>query len=861
MMKINRKNFWRWFLIVYLLIFSPIIWIQWIWKGAEDGRERWIVSSAINLLFGIVLGFMLLFRKRISLFLAKLYFFVNALVSFRILLFGSISIYKIFSAVINFAWFCHVSLSASFNSAYRFFSKANGSKKIKLLVLTAIVTGSFPSADAMTIENLPQQSDYGERLRQANRQAERNDQIYGGASISHPTAQIYAQGNFINRMNGYFGPQGVNVFNDRELNRSVQYDQSQRDLRIKNLTQNLENQIQKIGDRQNDILQKAIDPTTKEFATLDKGTLHQVSRQLNSLAKETEKLEASMPQTFNRPYRENISVPYVERPELIQRAETANRVGDFYLHGGTNFSGITGIKRSLYSSAGEFSDAARQIERNEDKMRDQMIGNIAMGGVALVAAIATAGTAAPLAAQIATGTGIAGGTASLGNTIRNHVILNEKGYEGLRSASEQKSQLGVQSFGYLTTAVSIGASLSQFTKTISNAHSIVDGVHRDGFAALNSGEKIYAGYQYVNAAVSLGDAAGLNTAALGDEGNIILKSAMAGSNLAFTASGTATSFRTKTSDSLKMMASSHEPEIRSLAKIPSSEHPLTTAHSIASDALTIAESFPNARKFIQENSIGISGTLELLKMLERMDETRFQKEKNDQFNLRSDQLLNRFNHSIVKETLDPDGLAEKRFGNEALSEMGESLFLGKSQSKSDFSSQLVEDFRSSVFSAMVSERNQKTPALELSSMRFDPFKSYASDTGRTSISMMNTAPIDPKEVSGRTMLALYSLPENRQAESEREKLLLDFTQSRSNDFRIVQISGDDSRTLNSVHRLISKFSLEPSAISQLYPELSVSENSYKKMADQRGIVNVSFNREPQISYIFEPGKGWREAKP
>jgi len=209
---------------------------------------------------------------------------------------------------------------------------------------------------------------YAQELRLENQRKERNYSFVGKENSSFHAAQIHAQGNFLNRMSGYFSPQGVNIHDPYALKSQLIKDQAQRNFGLTQLTASLQGKIAGILEEENKIKQELITPSG-EIATYDRSTILNKAEKLKELGDKTRKLEFYIGQEFKNHLRNKMIPPYLERADQFSLSKQADQTVHFYLKGAnSNFSGVSTLKSLLYNSASQFGEIAREIGKKEDEL-------------------------------------------------------------------------------------------------------------------------------------------------------------------------------------------------------------------------------------------------------------------------------------------------------------------------------------------------------------------------------------------------------------------------------------------------------------------------------------------------------------
>lgn len=463
---------------------------------------------------------------------------------------------------------------------------------------------------------------YALELRMENQRKERNYSTYGRESLSTTSddftrldhvhgrqerqsrgssfyaSQIHAQGNFINRMNGYFAPQGVNIHDHYALKSQLIKDQARRNFGLAQLTGSLQEKIATILEEENKITRELVTPNG-EIATYDRSTILNKAEKLKQLGDKTQNLESYIGREFKNHLRNKMIPPYLEKADQFFLSKQADQAVHFYLKGANlNFLGISNLKSSLYNSAVQFGEIAREIGKKEDQMQDQFVQNYVLGSFVLattiLTAIPTGGAALPMAAKVALGASITGQTVSLGETLRSHIVLNQKGLEGFHSEGEAKSKLGLGAFQYLTQTISGVAQIYQTGKDFSSL-----------WGEMNNPQKFYSFQQVLSHLNHLTEIGGIKEKVLGENSNHLLNLTMQGADFGWGFSSVPATLQIMKQAKAHGFTRSQEikdfVEEQKLQPIHFQDQKFSQLLDRFGDSIAFFSSFPKGKEFLNEN--------------------------------------------------------------------------------------------------------------------------------------------------------------------------------------------------------------------------------------------------------------------
>ncbi|OGR81388.1 MAG: hypothetical protein A3I11_07580 [Elusimicrobia bacterium RIFCSPLOWO2_02_FULL_39_32] len=438
---------------------------------------------------------------------------------------------------------------------------------------------------------------YAQELRLENQRKERNYSFVGKENSSFHAAQIHAQGNFLNRMSGYFSPQGVNIHDPYALKSQLIKDQAQRNFGLTQLTASLQGKIAGILEEENKIKQELITPSG-EIATYDRSTILNKAEKLKELGDKTRKLEFYIGQEFKNHLRNKMIPPYLERADQFSLSKQADQTVHFYLKGAnSNFSGVSTLKSLLYNSASQFGEIAREIGKKEDELQNQFLQSYVLGSFTLAATILTAiptgGATLPMAAKVGLGAAMTGQTVSLGETLRSQLVLNQKGLEGFHSEEELKAKIGLGAFQILTQTISGVSQLYQTGKEFSAL-----------FGEMSNGQKLYSFQQVLSHLNRLAEIGGLKEKALGENSNQLLNLSLQGADLLWGFSSTPSTLQSMKQAKVRNLSAQKIKDYvdeQRLNPIHYRDQIFSKGVERFGDSIALFNSFPKGREFLNQN--------------------------------------------------------------------------------------------------------------------------------------------------------------------------------------------------------------------------------------------------------------------
>ena len=284
----------------------------------------------------------------------------------------------------------------------------------------------FPISTLIYAES---KSDYSQKIREGNlKQALPRPSFY-----AHP---IWEKNNSLNRLGGYFAPQGISILNSEKLTRALQEDELLRQQHLFQIQQTIQNRMEHLETRRSENLQSILN-SKGELGTYDLSKIRNVSQELQVLIQDSNQLKTHIQKEFKIDLFKNALRPYEPKNQIWTQQKKAEKTIAGYLEGPYLNGGLKGFEESLWVTQRHLSETALALQQAENKMQENLIQNTFLGSIAfatsLVTLIPSGGSSASLwVASLESANSAIG----LGNTIRNQIILSEKGLEGFRSERE-----------------------------------------------------------------------------------------------------------------------------------------------------------------------------------------------------------------------------------------------------------------------------------------------------------------------------------------------------------------------------------------------------------------------------------------